>query len=301
VLKITFFILLILMTQTIAYAEATAGSDIAILGTGVGARALAMGGAYTAVADNADAPYWNPAGLSNVKQNEISIMYIPLSSDADYYYISYARPLWSGTMGASLIRAGTGTLPQASSEDDLQGITTFGYSSTGYMLSYGFNVNPNISFGLTAKYLMSDMFQITGGESYGYSLTPGILMTMPVAGNQFALIGAKLDDILNQQFWGTGTAEQVPSKLRIGLAYRTANLGLFAVDVSQITKAGYGADASFGYEWIRDWFALRLGYTDSILTSGIGLNLGILQLDYAHVPQSSITRNVHRVSVSARI
>jgi hypothetical protein len=41
-------------------------------GLGVGARALGMGGAYTGVANDYSALYWNPAGLAQVRMNEFS-------------------------------------------------------------------------------------------------------------------------------------------------------------------------------------------------------------------------------------
>lgn len=44
------------------------GSD---LGMGVGARAVSMGGAFTAVADDASAVFWNPAGLAQLTDNQI--------------------------------------------------------------------------------------------------------------------------------------------------------------------------------------------------------------------------------------
>ena len=44
------------------------GSD---LGMGIGARAMSMGGAFTAVADDASAVFWNPAGLSQLTDNQI--------------------------------------------------------------------------------------------------------------------------------------------------------------------------------------------------------------------------------------
>ena len=43
------------------------GSD---LGLGVGARAMSMGGAFSALADDASALYWNPAGMTNMKNGE---------------------------------------------------------------------------------------------------------------------------------------------------------------------------------------------------------------------------------------
>lgn len=43
------------------------GSD---LGMGIGARAMSMGGAFTAVADDASAIFWNPAGLAQLTDNQ---------------------------------------------------------------------------------------------------------------------------------------------------------------------------------------------------------------------------------------
>ena len=40
---------------------------------GIGTRALAMGGAYTALADDYSAIYWNPAGLGYITDSQISI------------------------------------------------------------------------------------------------------------------------------------------------------------------------------------------------------------------------------------
>lgn len=47
------------------------GSD---LGMGVGARAISMGGAFSALADDASAMYWNPAGLTGIEDSEAMLM-----------------------------------------------------------------------------------------------------------------------------------------------------------------------------------------------------------------------------------
>lgn len=44
------------------------GSD---LGTGIGARAISMSGAFTAIADDASAVFWNPAGLAQLTDNQV--------------------------------------------------------------------------------------------------------------------------------------------------------------------------------------------------------------------------------------
>ena len=41
------------------------------LGMGVGARAIGMAGAFTAVADDATAFFWNPAGLTQIEDHQL--------------------------------------------------------------------------------------------------------------------------------------------------------------------------------------------------------------------------------------
>ena len=287
-----------------AFAVGQAGMDIAVLKAGVGARPLGMGGAFTSVADNADAPYWNPAGLGMLDRNEITAMQTRLSTDADHYYLSYIRPAFGGTLGLSWIQVGLGTITQTSNtvdaNNEVQNLSIFSYFSNAYMLSYGREFNPHIAFGLTVKYLTSDMYQIAGGQAEGYSITPGILIKPRKGFIDGLAVGIKVDELYNWQKWGTGTVEQVPAKLRIGLSYKSPNPGLFAVDFSQTMKAGYAAEIAAGYEWAtRDGLSLRVGYNDGGLSAGAGFISGHTRLDYAYVSQRDLTRdNVHRIALT---
>lgn len=296
--KNTLILFFVFCFMSSAWAAEQAGQDIAVLKAGVGARPLGMGGAFTAVADNADAPYWNPAGLGFVKKNEITTMQTKLSTDADHYYISYIRPAFGGTLGVSWIQIGLGNITETSKEVDANNevvnLSIFSYFSNAYMLTYGRKLNDKISIGLTTKYLTSDMF-IAEGQASGYSVTPGLLLK---PANNWRL-GIKIDELLNSQQWGTGTVEQVPPKLRIGLAYAKSNPGMFAVDVSQILKSGYGAEASIGYEWSSEGLSFRAGYADGGLTAGAGFESGHTRVDYAYVTQKDLSKeNVHRISLS---
>jgi len=306
--------LILMSLATFSFATGQAGLDIAVLKAGVGARPLGMGGAFTAIADNADAPYWNPAGLSQIKQQEINTMQTKLSTDTDHYYISYVRPLGKGTLGISWIQVGIGTITQTAATPDawneVQNISVFSYFSNAYMLSYGLPLNPNISFGLTAKYLTSDMFQIAGGQAYGYSVTPGFLLVLrpAVAKGETSggvRVGVKIDELLNEQSWGTGTTEKVPAKARLGIAVKEPR-GLLAgstlaLDLAQTLKSNYATELSAGYEWSKDGLSLRAGYTESVFTAGAGFKSGVAQIDYAYVQQTSLSKeNVHRISLSGK-
>ena len=281
--------------------QGQAGQEIDTLKAGVGARPLGMGGAFTAISDNADSPFWNPGGLGFINDNEITSMQTKMSTDADHYYVSYVQPAFGGTLGVSWIQIGMGTITETSSEVDpnneVVNISTFSYFSNAYMLSYGKKFNDTLSFGLTGKYLTSDMQQISGGQATGYSLTPGMLLKFSTGWS----LGVTLDEIMNSVQWTTGTTEQVPTKLKVGLAYAKSNPGLFALDVSQILKSGYGATVSVGYEWdTLDGLSFRAGFSDGF-TVGAGFVANHARVDYAYISQFDLSRdNVHRVSLSGK-
>src|SRR6266496_2968071 len=78
----------------------TSGGEI--LSIPVGARALGMGEAYTAMADDVSSLYWNPAGIAILNQSEASFMYSQWLKDLTYHNASVAVPLENGGIGASL-------------------------------------------------------------------------------------------------------------------------------------------------------------------------------------------------------
>ncbi len=91
----------------------------AFMENGGGARALGMGGAFTAVADDPSATFWNPAGLATLADKEILLMHSERFGDLiDRDFISYTQPVsWnvlggtSSGIGISLIRLGVDDIP----------------------------------------------------------------------------------------------------------------------------------------------------------------------------------------------
>lgn len=60
----------------------------------VGARPLGMGGGFIAIADNEDAVYWNPAGLSQITKPKYGLTFTLTGKDQMGYrnYISFVKP-----------------------------------------------------------------------------------------------------------------------------------------------------------------------------------------------------------------
>jgi len=103
--------LLLILAAPGAQAAKYAG---AFMDDGGGARALALGGAFTAVADDPSAAYWNPAGLSFATDRQLLVMHSERFGDLiDRDYAAYVQPVnWSllggdqAGVGVSLIRLG---------------------------------------------------------------------------------------------------------------------------------------------------------------------------------------------------
>lgn len=83
----------------------------------VGSRALAMGGAYTAIANDESAFHWNPAGVSLITDRLAGFMYsseygTPGNSLADFYQLGFTYPLKDITLAVNWVRLSVGDLNQ---------------------------------------------------------------------------------------------------------------------------------------------------------------------------------------------
>ncbi|MDE2313147.1 MAG: UPF0164 family protein, partial [Elusimicrobia bacterium] len=98
---------------------------------GVGARALAMGGAYYGISDDASAVNWNPAGLAQIQRKEFTAMESTLFYQTNLDFLSYAQPLkGSSTLDLSLTQLTSSNFQKVSavfnSNGDPTQITTGG-------------------------------------------------------------------------------------------------------------------------------------------------------------------------------
>jgi hypothetical protein len=108
--------LLLVATAPPAQAAKFAG---AFMEDGGGARALGMGGAFAAVADDPTATFWNPAGLSRTESRELFLMHDERFGDlVDRDFASFVAPVnWSllggedGGVGLTVIRLGVDDIP----------------------------------------------------------------------------------------------------------------------------------------------------------------------------------------------
>jgi tetratricopeptide (TPR) repeat protein len=76
----------------VLHAAGDGGQAGAFMRYGVGVRAMGLGRAFVAVADDASSVYWNPAGLLGVERPEVMSMYSNLYYDSRYAYLGITVP-----------------------------------------------------------------------------------------------------------------------------------------------------------------------------------------------------------------
>ena len=126
--------LLLLASPAKSGEPGTAGANF--LHIGAGPRAIAMGEAQTAVANDAYAAYWNPAGLSQLHYPEAALMHNQMGQGITQQYMAYAHPLGPGhALAGSLTHLSAGTIESYDANGARRG--SINASDLALGLSYG--------------------------------------------------------------------------------------------------------------------------------------------------------------------
>src|SRR3989338_4986558 len=78
---------------TPAFAAGVGTTGAQFLKVGVGARPLAMGGAFSALPDDANAINWNPGALGAIPKQSVTASYNSLFQDQRQGFLGYVKPL----------------------------------------------------------------------------------------------------------------------------------------------------------------------------------------------------------------
>ena len=151
-------------------AAKTHGQDVSKVGTtaaeflqvGVGARAMAQGGAFVAAADDASALYWNPAGLAHLPGSEAILTHSEWLGGINFDYAGVGLHLGGlGTLGVSLTMLSVPDM-LVRTEDRQEGTgETFDAADMALAVTYGRAITDRFSVGATAKYIRQRIWHST--------------------------------------------------------------------------------------------------------------------------------------------
>ncbi|MCP4548956.1 MAG: UPF0164 family protein [bacterium] len=283
-----------------------------------GARANGLGQAYVALADDATAAWWNPAGLGFHTGRTLGMMHSQLVPDlADDIYYEYAafvhqKDGW-GTYAISLIYLSYGESAITSTSSTVEGyFNSYEFSPA---ISYGVKLDENTSLGMGLKYVRVDLAPDTAthdinrdGAGSSVAIDIGLMRRLGMFN-----IGAVLSNFgPNISFIDEEQSDPMPRHFKAGIsAIPVVNeYGhlLATFDASKMLVDGGPFIANCGFEvQYTDVIALRMGYIydqdgdiESFTFGGgvcVPLSNKDLFIDYASVPQASELDRVHRFSL----
>lgn len=287
---------MILGAECKSYANKKGEKAAAFLKLGAGARANAMAGAYCAIADEASACYWNPAGLVQLKDREASFMYYRPMTEVNglgYSNINVALP----NMGVSLVYLGYGQEKGYDKEEN----PTEDWSASDMAISgsYARKINKNLSVGGTLKVIS---MKIDDADANAFCLDAGLLYKDYYPGINLAAVLTNLGT--KPKF--IDQANPLPLSLRLGSAYTLPKKSLPIPALISLDTNLFPFYVALGIESkISTIFSARLGYASgpadegSGLTAGFGLSQPTISLDYAIRPYGELGLS-HYISLSTR-
>jgi hypothetical protein len=227
----------------------------AFMENGGGARALGMGGAFTAVAGDASTTFWNPAGLGRFEHSEVLLMHSERFGDlVDRDFLAGVIPVnmslfgdESGALGFTVIRLGIDDIAFTEHLEPLLDADGDGTVSDAEALDL---LQPEYQSQIRYKSDQELAAMISYGEQRGGWLLGGSLKVIHQSVGNYSSIGIgadlaalrpgvfgnldfglKLQDITTTYLsWSTGTNEVIYPAVVPGLAYRTG-LPSAAVDL----------------------------------------------------------------------
>jgi len=279
------------------------GGTRSVFAAGAGNRALAMGGAFAGVSDDASALIWNAGGLGRLERLELQATHAAYGDFGPREdYVSMVIPDWRwGTAGLSVRYYG---IDGVESRDDGNALLGSNLSDTEMEIALGFGrpLSQALSVGGAVKLQRQSLAGFSGS---GLGADLGVLGRAPSSLRSRAAWADRLS-------WGLSVRNAIqpsirldresvrdPSVVRAGLAYEQPSFGgrpaLLALDLEKSpglrTRLHAGLDVR-----IHPLLGIRAGMNAGRLTAGMGVAWHDFQMDYAY--SDGDLSAVHRVGIS---
>ncbi|MCX6136613.1 MAG: PorV/PorQ family protein, partial [Ignavibacteriales bacterium] len=284
---------------------------------GQGARALSMGSAFVAVADDQSAMYWNPAGIAALPGNGFLFDHTQWIAGIQYNYLGATISIGNyGVVGLNYTSSNIADMTVTTVDSPEGTGEVFGVTNAVFGVSYALKLTDKFSIGFNPKMVYQKIWKMTAtalavdmGVKYE---TPfkGITLGMAITnfGEKMRLDGNSTLVLYDPDPNTTGNNGRIPANyqtdrwalplnFKVGIAYRAieteTHVLILAVDASHPSDNFESVDLGGEYVF-NDFFALRGGYkslflkdSEETFTLGAGVKQYVMgntqfKIDYAY-------------------
>jgi len=261
-----------------------------LLKIGVGPRPVALGEAYVGLADDITAAYWNPSGLSDLKDLQFFISHHEWFMDIRDEYFILGMP---GLNGYFTLTGVYSSIKDVEIWDETNmPLGTENLWSGIFSISHGRKLKDNLSLGFGIKIMYEDLYE----ESiYDFALDIGIKLIL----NENFQLGGAIRDLSYKT--------EIPSIVKIGGCYQGIKRLKMVLDFTLPSDNVPYLNAGIEFN-INPFISIRSGWRsgpynisnlgwESGFTTGFGIKYAGINLDYAFVPYG-ILGMTHRIALS---
>ncbi len=213
------------------------------LSIGQGARAISMGSAFVAVADDPSTIYWNPAGLAKLTGIGLVFDHTQWIADISYNYVAASYNIGEmGTLGFSFTASNIGDMNVTTIDEPNGTGEVFNASDVCFSLAYAINLTDNFALGISPKFIYQKIWKM---DASAFAMDLGVTYKTPFDGMILAMsianFGTKMQMLGNSNLvlhdldpLSTGNNGKIPAYLetnqwslpltfRVGVAYNPIN------------------------------------------------------------------------------
>ena len=330
-----FFFTFAAQAQFVSDVSKTGTSAANFLEIGIGARAVATGGAFTAISDDISALYWNPAGLHHIKNFEMLLNHVNWIIDINLEYFGLAKNIPGiGVVGFAVTAVTMGEMKvRTVAQPDGTG-EKFSSNDFAFQLSFAKKITNRFAIGISVKsvyeqiwHMNAHSFAMDFGTMYRTDLN-GLTIGMSISnfGSSMKMTGRDNEIFADVDETNGGNNDKIRASLETGefplpLIFRFGIMLPLRISDEQVVRLAVdgihpnnnyeSVNAGLEYSYIGR-YALRAGYTELFLkdaegglTLGAGLNVSpyenfSLILDYTWQDLGRLN-SMHFFSISLKL
>ncbi len=291
----TIVCILLVLAAGVARAGDPGSAGATSLRIGVGARASAMGEAYTAVAEDASTVFWNPGAMAAVQGTNVTLSHVEYFQTIHFEQAAVTHETAWGTLGLMFSGMFMNDLDRYDDVPSSTPLGTFGVYDVSFAVAFARYIVPNVSVGLSVKPVYERIDELSAS---GIAFDAGIYHVSKVKGLKLAAVVGNLGTPMKfdvEEF-------ALPRYFKVGGSYERevpAIEGRLLFTLDAMFPNDGDARTLIGGEYsYRRMVALRAGYKGGYdlqgATFGFGVRYRDMTLDYAFLPTKNEIGDNHR-------